>query len=80
MANYRDAQLYLRSLSADIDDDHRAERQRLREALGRLRDRAARLAGHIAVDLPGFTGHDSLTVDFTEAGGASTDTIIVSVW
>jgi hypothetical protein len=58
MANYRDAQLYLRSLSADIDDDHRAERQRLREALGRLRDRAARLAGHIAVDLPGFTGHD----------------------
>ena len=28
----------------------------------------------------GFTGHDTLTVEFTEAGATFTDTISVSVW
>jgi hypothetical protein len=29
---------------------------------------------------PGFTGHDTLTVEFTEAGASFTDTIAISVW
>jgi hypothetical protein len=29
---------------------------------------------------PGFTGHDTLTVEFTEAGATFTDTVAVSVW
>jgi hypothetical protein len=43
-------------------------------------DRLTATKDGVYTPAPGFTGHDTLTVEFTEAGGAFTDTITVSVW
>ncbi len=43
-------------------------------------DRLAATKDGVYTPAPGFTGHDTLTVEFTEAGGAFTDTITISVW
>jgi hypothetical protein len=43
-------------------------------------DRLTATEDGVYTPAPGFTGHDTLTVEFSEAGGAFTDTITVSVW
>jgi hypothetical protein len=43
-------------------------------------DRLAATKDGVYTPAPGYTGHDTLAVEFTEAGAAFTDTISVSVW
>lgn len=57
----------------EINDGNSVERERLRVALERFHDRAARLAARIADDLPGFTGHD---VEHLDALWATADAIV----
>jgi len=43
-------------------------------------DRLVPTRDGVYTSAPGFTGHDTLTVEFTEAGQTFADTIDISVW
>lgn len=58
MPSYDKTSLWQKSLAGRIDDPHHPERERLRTAFERFRERARPIAEGIARDLPDFTIHD----------------------
>lgn len=59
MVSFTHTRLWRLSLADPLaDDPHKAERERLRVALARLRERASHIAADISRDLPDYTRHD----------------------
>jgi hypothetical protein len=63
MPSYDKTLLWQKSLSANVEDSNAAERERLRSAYERLRERAKPVSEVIAKDLPDYTIHDITHLD-----------------
>jgi hypothetical protein len=63
MASYDNTLLWQKSLSANVEDSNVAERERLRSAYEKLRERAKPVSEVIAKDLPDYTIHDITHLD-----------------
>jgi len=61
--DHRATALWKQTLDPRDDDQHAADRDRLRVAYERMRTRAQVLASQIHLDLPGFTLHDQTHLD-----------------
>ncbi|NJM12490.1 MAG: hypothetical protein HC889_11980 [Synechococcaceae cyanobacterium SM1_2_3] len=63
MPSYDKTLLWQKSLSANVEDSNAAERERLRSAYEKLRERAKPVSEFIAKDLPDYTIHDITHLD-----------------